>query len=350
MTNINAKWDPTTLRQAASQMLAAAGLEAEKAAIVADLLVEADMMGHDTHGLALLPRYLDELTQGAMTTRGSPEVLSDTGACVTWDGRRLPGVWLVSQALDQAIERAAAMGCVTTVIGNSHHIGCLAVYMTRATDRGMLATLACSDPSQASVAPYGGTMGVFTPNPMAMGFPTQHDPVLIDTSASITTNNMAARLAREGRRYASPVLMTADGHATDDPAALKLGGTLLPAGGLDHGQKGYGWALMVEALTQGLSGFGRADAPEGWGACVFLQVINPAAFGGQEAFVRQTDELVRRCRESPPRPGVPRVRLPGEGGLSRKKEAKVSGLAPSSAIVRSLEEWADKLQVRLYRP
>lgn len=329
----------------ATALLTKAGLDEAKAGIVADLLVEADLMGHDTHGLALLPRYLEELTSGSMATTGEPDVVKDMKACITWDGRRLPGVWLVAQALDLAMARAAEYGCVTVAIRNSHHIGCLAAYLPRATERGLMAIISTSDPSQASVAPFGGTQGVFTPNPIAAGIPTDGDPILIDTSASITTNNMVARIAREGGRLPAPWLVSANGDASDDPAVLKEGGALLLAGGLDHGQKGYGWALIAEALTQGLSGFGRANLPRGWGACVFLQVFDPDAFGGQAEFKRQSSQLAANIRGSRPRPGGPAVRLPGENALLRKRKALAEGVSLKPSILDGLRNWAERLGV-----
>lgn len=333
------------LRAFAARLFRASGMDAQKADTVAEILLEADLMGHDTHGLALAPRYLDEIANGAMATTGTPEVVRDLGACITWDGRRLPGVWLVSSALDLALERVRVHGCVSVAIRNSHHIGCLAAYLSRATDRNCMALISTSDPSQASVAPFGGTQAVFTPNPMAAGIPTMGEPILIDTSASITTNNMVARMGREGRRFATPSLLDAAGVPSDDPAVLQSGGTILPAGGLDHGQKGYGWALLVEALTQGLSGFGRADAPQGWGACVFLQVLDPQAFAGQKDFTRQTEWLAETCRQNRPRPGVERVRLPGESGLLRKRRALENGVPLQPATIEGLRHWAERLGV-----
>ncbi len=110
--------------------------------------------------------------------------------------------------------------------------------------------------------------------------------------------------------------MTADGAPSDDPDVLfaEPPGTLLPTGGLDHGHKGYNLALAIEALSQGLSGHGRADPLTGWGASVYLQVMDPAAFGGAADFVRQTSCLAAACRSNPPAPGVAAVRLPGAAG------------------------------------
>ena len=137
----------------------------------------------------------------------------------------------------------------------------------------------------ASVAPHGGTRAVFTPDPLAFGFPTEGDPVLIDLSAALTTNGMTTRLHKRGERLAHPWLLTADGEATNDPAVLfaEPPGTILPTGGVDAGHKGYALALIVEMLTGGLAGFGRADAKQGWGATVFVQAIDPAAVASASA-------------------------------------------------------------------
>lgn len=331
------------------ELLTAAGLTPERAEVVASLLLEADLMGHTTHGLALLGPYLDELAKGTMAATGEPEVVRDSGACLTWDGRRLPGVWLTAAAIDTALERVGTYGTVSVAIRRSHHIACLGAFLTRATDKGCMILLMSSDPNVASVAPYGGTRAVFTPDPLAVGIPTTGDPILIDSSASITTNGMSARLARAGQRFAHPWLLDAAGNPTDDPAVLNASppGTILPAGGLDHGHKGYGLALMIEALTQGLAGFGRAEPPEGWGASVFVQVIDPDAFAGHEGFVRETGWIAEACRTSPPRPGVDRVRLPGEAALARKREALADGVRLHPGIMEGLAGWAERLAVTL---
>jgi LDH2 family malate/lactate/ureidoglycolate dehydrogenase len=346
------RYPAARLVECAQAMLARSGLAQDRARAVAEVLVEGDLLGHDTHGLALLAPYLAEIERGAMTVDGDLAVLNDRPAALLWDGRRLPGPWLVRRAVEAAIERTRGCGTGTVVIRRSHHIACLAAYLQAATERGFVLLVACSDPNTASVAPFGGRRAVFTPDPLAVGFPTAGDPVLVDVSASITTNGMSNRLRAAGQRFTHPWLMDAEGVLTDDPAVLAAEppGTILPLGGLDAGHKGYGLALLNEALTGALAGHGRADAKEGWGATVFVQALDPEAFGGREAFVRQAEFIARQCRDNPPRPGVDAVRLPGERALARRREQLAHGVQLHESILPALAPWAQRLAVALPEP
>jgi len=332
----------TDLIEYATALFTAAGCDGDKPATIAEGLVEADLLGHTTHGLQLAPSYLGEIASGKMTRTGQPEIVADRGGAVTWDGRKLPGVWLTAKAVDLAVDRAPTHGVVAVAIRRSHHIGCLASFLQRATDRGLMMIIASSDPAGASVAPVGGRKAVFTPDPIAVGIPTDGEPILIDMSASITTNGLSNRLHREGKRFPGAWALDADGRPTDDPAALFATppGTLLPTGGTDHGHKGYGLALMIEALTQGLSGFGRAEAPTSWVASVFVQVIDPGAFGGAAAFCRETGWTAAACRSNPPAPGVDAVRLPGQRGLENKRRMMAGGVALYPGILEALGPYA----------
>ena len=134
--------------------------------------------------------------------------------------------------------------------------------------QGLVGLLYSSDPTVASVAPHGGIAGRFTPNPMAAGWPTASGPVLMDVSTSITTNGLIARRNAEGAKMPGLWLKSPEGEATDDPGVMfrKPAGALLPLGGMDAGHKGFALALLIEALTSGLGGYGRADGATGWGA------------------------------------------------------------------------------------
>jgi LDH2 family malate/lactate/ureidoglycolate dehydrogenase len=326
-----------------------AGMRDDIARDVADVLVEGDLLGHTTHGLALAAPYLGELEKGSMTKAGEPTVVAKQPATQTWDGGRLPGPWLTLRALDAAIAMASTQGTGTVVIRRSHHIACLEAYLKRATDRGMMALVYSSDPVAASVAPFGAVSPVFTPNPLAAGIPTSGDPILIDVSASYTTNSLTTRLHNAGGRLPHAWVQDARGTPTDDPSVLfeEPKGTLLPLGGLEAGHKGYALALMIEAMTAALAGFGRADPKEGWGATVFVQALDPRAFGGLDAFLRQMDWLVSACHDATPREGVERVRLPGERGMKLLREQLELGVLLHPTILPSLAPWAAKFGVRL---
>lgn len=341
------RYAASSLTSFAVQLLEAHGLASDRAHTVAEILVEGDLLGHTTHGLHLLARYLREIEHGNMTVTGDPDTLSDRGGAITWDGKRLPGPWLVCQALELAIERATQHGLCAVVIRRSHHIACLAAYLKRATDRGFVIMLMSSDPTQGSVAPFGGVRPLFTPNPIAFGYPTSGDPVLIDVSTSTTTNGLTARLQKDGAQLDHPWLIDNEGRPSRDPNVLstKPPGTILPLGGLDSGHKGFGLALMVETLTAGLGGFGRADEPTGWGASVFLQVIDPSCFGGTAAFCRETDWLADAARKTPPANGKSPVRMPGERGLGLREEQLRHGVELAQGILAALLPLAERFGV-----
>ena len=337
------------LRAFAFALLERAGVRADIARDVADVLLDGDLLGHTTHGLALLALYLDELAHDRMAKAGEPTVVSGRAAAQIWDGNRLPGPWLCRRALDAAAGMARQCGTGSVAIRRSHHIACLAAYLKRATDQGLVALIECSDPTVLAVAPHGGVTPFITPNPVAAGLPTSGDPILIDVSTSITSMGYARQQMLAGKRLPGAWLIDADGSPTSDPAALfeEPTGALLPLGGIEAGHKGFALGLMIEAMSAGLAGHGRADPPAGWGASVFVQVLDPEAFGGLAAFSRQMDFVAGAARKSKPRAGVDRVRLPGERGLERCREQLAHGVALYPTIIPALTPWAHKYEVAL---
>ena len=341
-------------------LLRGVGYPQEPAQVTAAHLVAADLMGHTTHGLALLPPYLSAAEAGDTTLEGTAEVVSDAGAVCVWDGAYLPGIWLTTGAVETATERAREHGVGIVCIRRCSHIGCLATYLEAATEAGQMVVITCSDPSVESVAPYGGTRAVYTPNPIAFGIPTAEQPgapgapILVDISASITTNGMAARLAQRGVQFPGAWLQDAAGNATADPSVMtpsafgRTGaatGTILPVGGVDHGHKGFGLGLAIEALTQGLSGLGRGGQADRWGAAVFVQAMDAAKFAGAEAFAQATGHLADQCRNSPAAPWSDGVRIPGDRARAHRAAALAAGLTLSPGILDALQPWAEKLAV-----
>ncbi|WP_342452793.1 Ldh family oxidoreductase [Pararoseomonas indoligenes] len=339
---------PAELTRHAAALFTAAGLDREKAESTARLLVLTDMMGRRTHGLAQVPAYLDQVERGLMERSGEPEVLRDTGGTVVWDGGYRPGLWLMERALKLGFERLPQHGTFTLAMRKSHHIGCLAALAKQATDRGYLAIIASSGPHTKIVAPFGGKEGLFSPNPFAIGFPATEFPVLVDISSSITSLSMTREKAAAGAQFDNPWVLDHEGRPSRDPSVVEGGearGSLMLLGGTDAGHKGFGLALLVEALTGGLAGYGRKDAPTRWGASVFLQLLDPAAFAGRDAFVAQMDFLADRIHANPAiDPDAP-VRLPGEKAARLIAGAERDGVRLPAALAEALRGHAARLGV-----
>ena len=329
-------------------------MDADKAASVARLLVRTDAMGRRTHGLAQVPAYLAEIAKGTMVTTGAYTVLKDNDTTsALWDGNYLPGLWLVEQAIETSIPRAEKYGLAAVAIRRNHHIGCLAALCKIATDRGLIALIANSDPAGERVAPFGGTEALMTPNPIAMGYPGTPNAVLVDISASITTTSMTRQKFARKELFEHPWLQDDQGLPTRDPAVLENStprGALLPLGGLEYGHKGFGLGLMVEALSQGLSGEGRKNGPKRWGGSTFIQVISPDTFSGADVFAEQMDYLSERCRSNRPIDAGQPVRMPGDQAARGIAAARQGGIAFDVATWQALAQWADKLGVALPVP
>ncbi len=329
-----------------------AGIEDTIAHDVANILVEGDLLGHDTHGLQLLKPYLDALANKAMRGSGEIEVIASRPAVASWDGQYLPGPHLTLRAIDTATEMARQYGSGSVAIRRSSHIAALAAYLEKPARDGFLVQIVCSDPSVASVAAYGGCEPLFTPNPMAWGIPTSADPVLIDISASITTNGMSARLHSAGQKGDHAWWLDAEGRPSNNPSVIfdDPPGSLQGLGGVEAGHKGFGLALFVEAMSSALAGHGRADKPDIWGASVHVNVTDISAFGADSAFHAQTDYLVNQCLKSTPADPAKPVRVPGQRGLAMKAEQLENGVTLRSDILSALTELAARADVVFPEP
>ncbi len=137
---------------------------------------------------------------------------------------------------------------------------------------------------------------------------------------------LVARLCEKAERFTKSWLIDREGGTTDDPSVLMDGGSILPVGGLDHGHKGFGLSLLVEELTQGLGGYGRADHPGEWGASVFILALSAAASAGPDALRRQTAWLVQACLGSNAIDPASPVRIPGQLALSRKSTIRLGAM------------------------
>ncbi len=345
---VTERYDAATLTRFASDLLVAVGMTSARAEVVARILVEGDLMGHTTHGLQLMGPYLNSVAKKEMLLDGEPEIITSRPVTELWDGKNLPGPWLVENGFARATQMALEFGTGTIVIRRCHHIGCLAAYMLPIAEQNLLGLLVSSDPANSTVSPYGGITPIYSPNPVAACFPTEDDPVILDISMSTTTNGLCMRSIKNEKKLPYRWVKDPEGQVSDDPADVFSDppGSILPLGGIGSGHKGFGLGLLVEALTSGLAGYGRADGTKDWGATVYVQVQDIGSFSGGVGFRRETSWLADACRKSKTAPGDEPVRLPGEAGLARRRQALKDGVELYPGIKKMLNEWANKLGIQ----
>ncbi|MEC4563826.1 Ldh family oxidoreductase [Pseudomonas inefficax] len=341
-------YDVQALTTFVERLFEKAGADTEVAQVVTRVLLEGELLGHRTHGLNLVSRYIDGMLGGQVKAHAQVlEQVSDSGISSLYDGHYVLGPYCVSRALDCAAKGATSQGIGIAVVRRAAHIGCLAAYLKPYTDQGLVAMLYSSDPSVGLVCAHGGVDPVYTPNPIAAGIPTQGEPILLDVSMSTVTLGLVGQCRDAGSRLPHPVLVSNDGELSDDPRDFFTSpqGSILPLGGQAFGHKGFALALLVEALTSGLAGHGRKDAPEQWGASATAVVIDPRFFGGLPAFTDETSFLGRMILASRPLDPERPVRLPGQAGLALRRQALEQGASLSSQLVADLDRLAGQLQL-----
>ncbi|MEX2961132.1 Ldh family oxidoreductase [Microbulbifer sp. TYP-18] len=323
------------------------GLARGRAEVMTETFLQADLLGFTTHGLHRVAHNLEWLESGKMRREGEAKILSDRGNCFNWDADFLPGPWVLTRAIHCALQRLPEYGVVSATIRRSHHIACLAAYLPPVVEAGYVAILTCSTPAENTVAPQGGRDPLFSANPLAFAAPAGDYPFLFDISMSVTAGGHVKRAKREGRELPQRWLKDSAGQLSDDPAALGHGGSILPVGGADHGYKGAALSAMLEVLSMALGGYGRGNveaAADGEANSIFLQIIDPQAFGSPADFLRQTIALCslwENCRSDDTGP----VRVPGRRAWEARTRQLAQGVELYPSIMEDLAPWAARLQV-----
>jgi len=223
------------------------------AAVVADSLVEAELGGQPTHGLLRLPFLLDRLRAGLINPRPAFRLSGDRAAAVVLDADNGLGPLAGVRAVDLSVERAHLAGIGIVAVRRGNHLGSLGFYLRRATAAGAIGLAFTNTPP--AMSPPGGRTPYLGTNPIAAGFPTSGDPVIVDMATSQVARGHILQAARVGEPIPEGWAVDAEGQPTTDPHAA-IAGSLLPLGGT----KGFALALLVEVLSGVLSG--AAVGPE----------------------------------------------------------------------------------------
>jgi L-lactate dehydrogenase len=331
-------------------LLHASGLAPERATVVADAFVATDLLGIHTHGLFKVPDNVRWLDEGHTRAAGDVDVLADRGAIALWDAGYLPGHWVMREAMQRAIDGASRDGIATIVIRRSQHVAAMAPHVLAAAEQGFACWAVVATPSERLVTVHDGVSPLFSTNPFAFAFPTDDEPIFMDTSFALTSGSAVKTAWLTGRRLGGSPLIDADGRVTDDPAAFERG-ALLPLGGLDFGFKGTGLLLWSELFTTALGGWGRLDEPtDGDANSVFLQVVDPACFGAGERARAQASHIEALFADVVPRPGTEGPRVPGRRALARRREQLANGVELGAHIVSRLAAVCAKKGVTFPEP
>jgi uncharacterized oxidoreductase len=330
----------------------AAGVPATDAAVVARSLVDANLCGHDSHGVMRVPQYIDFIRKGTYKAGVPLDVIRETPAVVAADGNWGLGQVQAYRLLDKLVPRAKALGIAAGTLRNCGHTGRLGEYAEFAAREHMaLFASVNSHGAGRRVAPPGGTEGRISTNPICMGAPTSGAPVVMDFGTSAAAEGKVRAQFQKKQPTPDGWLIDHRGEPTTDPGVLysEPRGNILPFGG-PQAYKGFGLGLLLDLLCGGLSG-GPCSNPTyplaGQGNAAVFVLFNPALFGGVDHFLKESDGLTAFVRSCPTAAGVPCITLPGDPERQAKEKRITDGIAIPDGTWELIAKTAAELKVAL---
>ncbi len=331
----------------ARRLLAAHGVPAADAAIVATCLVSADLRGVDTHGLARLPAYLDRVRRGLINARPALAPKRVTPVAATLDGENGFGFVVGARAMQEAIAMARESGIGAVAARRSTHFGMAASYVRQALDAGLI-SLVFSNASPA-MPPWGARGALLGTNPFAAGAPAgRHPPFLLDMSPAVAARGKIRRAERRGETIPLGYALDAAGRPTTDPKAA-LAGVVLPIGGY----KGSGLSMLMDIFGGVISGAGYGgevgdqykvyDRPQDIGH--FFLAMRPDLFVPESEYRRRMDTLIERVNAAPTAEGFDEVLVAGEPERREEAQRRRTGIPYSAGEVAALQDEAGKAGV-----
>jgi uncharacterized oxidoreductase len=304
-----------SLVRAIEAVVAAGGSEAREARIVAENLVTANLTGHDSHGVGMIPRYVDSLLEGGLRVNQHPKVVFDGGAMISLDGQQGYGQVIGLEAMEIGIGRAKQHGMCVMGLARAHHLCRIGQWAEQAVAAELISLQFTNVISRSIVAPYGGADARFGTNPVTIGIPIPNEPPFILDMATSAVAQGKIRVAHNKREKVSPDWLLDDrGNPTADPRF----GVIEPFGALrTFGlHKGYGLAVVCELLGGALTGGGTWHSDDRskkrvWNGMLTI-LIDPKRMGTADVFGTETTAFLESLRKSPVAPGFDKVRIAGE--------------------------------------
>ena len=344
------------------------GVPAEDAAICADVLLESDRRGIESHGCnRFKPIYIDRIENGTLLPVTELEIVRETPTTIVADAHDGIGMVAAHRVMERLIEKARTYGMAGGAIRNSTHYGIAGYWATMASKQHMIGLTGTN--ARPSIAPTYGVDNMLGTNPLTFAFPTDEDfPFCIDCATSIVQRGKIEYYAREGHNVPAGMVVARDGSTLTDATEILdmlVDGTaaLAPLGGGPGdemcGYKGYGYATVVEILSaalaggqfmKALTGVAEDGSPRMYRLGHFFFVVDPEAFAGRETFERTAGDICRALRASQKAPGYDRIFTAGEREYGVWLERRDKGVPVSSGVQAEMCAVRDKLGLPYHFP
>jgi uncharacterized oxidoreductase len=324
-----------------TEIFEAQGLSRDKSKFLAETLVEANLTGHDSHGVAYCVTYSDRIREGHIDVKAEPKIVNETITSALINGGWAPGQVTAKFAIDIATKKAKDHVISAVGVFNCNHIGRLGYYTNYAAKQGVVAMMFVNV-GHPLVSVYNGTGVVFGTNPFSAAVPTKNArPFLVDYATSVVAAGKLSVARANNEKIPNHWVRDKKGNPSDDPWATRLGGWQVPFG--EH--KGYCLQLLMELLgavmTGSRTGFDVETEPPSPNG-VFIIAINPDAFVGLEAFIDGTDRVLSEVKKVDPETGK-KVLIPGEPEWNSKEERLREGILLPDETWEKIIELTKKL-------
>ena len=334
--------EPKALSGFIQNIFARLGSNETEAEAIATSLVETSLMGHDSHGVSIVPRYVDRALEGLIFPNQEITVVRNDGPALIIDGNRGYGQMIGRQAMTLAIEKVKADRFVLMGIRNTHHLGRIGEWAEMCAEAGFISMHFSNGINRAPiVAPFGGAAARMGTAPYTAAFPRRNaSPVLIDMASSVVAMNKVRVALNRGVQVPEGTIIDSEGNPTTDPAVLytEPTGSLLPAGG----HKGYALGVAAEMFAGALTGGGVMLAERGGdGATInglFSVIFDPELMVDRAYYDSEIEAFYKYLKSTPPAPGVDAVLVPGDPEQISLKARTESGV-PIDAV-----SWAEMCQ------
>ncbi len=343
--------DADRLRTLGTDIFRAAGAPRNEAELVANLLVEANLTGHDSHGVIRISNYVKGIKMGAVRPGAKITVIRETPSTALIDGGWGFGQVIAIKAMEIAIEKADK--CNISAVGVKHcqHVGRLNTYSEMALRHDMIGITSVN--SNSYVAPYGGKSKQLGTNPLCFAVPAGKEaPFVLDMATAVWAHGKIMVRAARGEKLPEGVLLDLDGNPTTDPTWYEKGGAILPFGGL-VGYKGYGLSLLVELLTGALNEAGCSTSDEYrsrpfyGGNGVYMMAIKIGSLTNVNEFKERADSLFRAVKRSALAKGSQEILVPGDIERRRRERNLREGVYVEESTWDQLKSVANELGVCL---